>query len=163
MHKLTLIALAYLGNSISNTLMLLERIRPYFNAGTFVIRPERGILTQWWQVFQSCYRKSNFLSFYEIDSRYAIFMHPAIFTGVLLSMLEPEEMQGLNPSINYPLHLHQDIPPKLRANHINDLVTVRYENIFNEPEWQQKFPILEQLVGWIEIQLKKHHTSGDAT
>jgi len=59
--------------------------------------------------------------------------------------------------------LHQDIPQNLRANHINDLVTVRYENIFNEPGWQKKLPILEQLVGWIEAQLKKHHTSGDAT
>ena len=130
-----------------------ERIRPYFNAGTFVVRPERGILSQWWRVFQSCYRHTDFLSFYEKDRRYAIFMHQAVFTGVLLSMLEPKEMQELSPGINYPLHLHQDIPPNLRANHISDLVTVRYENIFNELEWQKEFPILEQLVGWIETQV----------
>ena len=130
-----------------------EKIRPYFNAGTFVVRPERGILSQWWRVFQSCYRHTDFLSFYEKDRRYAIFMHQAVFTGVLLSMLEPKEMQELSPGINYPLHLHQDIPPNLRANHISDLVTVRYENIFNELEWQKEFPILEQLVGWIETQV----------
>lgn len=140
-----------------------EKIRPYFNAGTFVVRPGRGVLAQWWQVFQSCYRNPDFLFFYEKDSRYAIFMHQAVFTGVLLSMLESKEMQELSPSINYPLHLHQDIPQNLHANSINDLVTVRYENIFNEPGWQKKFPNLEQLVGWIETQLKKHHTSGDAT
>jgi hypothetical protein len=90
-------------------------------------------------------------------------MHQAVFTGVLLSMLMPKEMQELSAGINYPLHLHQDVPPNLRVNHINDLVTVRYENIFTEPGWQKKLPILKQLVSWIEIQLKKHHISGDVT
>jgi len=138
-----------------------EKICPYFNAGTFVVRPEKGILTRWWQVFQSSYRVSDFLFLYEKDSRYAIFMHQAVFTGVLLSMLEPTEMQELSPSINYPLHLHQDIPLNLRANHISDLVTVRYEKIFYEPGWQKKLPISDQLVGWIETQLKIKPAIGD--
>jgi len=80
-------------------------------------------------------------------------MHQAVFTGVLLSMLEPNEMQELSPGINYPLHLHQNIPPNLRAKHFNDLVTVRYENIFNELEWQKKLPILDQLIGWVETRV----------
>ena len=135
-----------------------EKIRPYFNAGIFVVRPENGLLTRWWQVFQSCYQLPNFLPFYEKNSLYAIFMHQAVFTGVLLNMLDPAEMQELRPNINYPLHLHQDIPLDLRANHIDDLVTVRYEKIFNEPGWQKELPISDQLAGWI----KNHqHMAGD--
>ena len=137
-----------------------EKIRPYFNAGAFVVRPERGILSHWWQVFQSSYRKSDFLPFYEKDSRYAIFMHQAIFTGVLLRMLEQNEMQELSASINYPLHLHKSIPPDLRAEDIENLVTVRYENIFDELGWHEKFSISAELVEWIEAQLYDHRTAG---
>jgi hypothetical protein len=139
-----------------------ESIQPYFNAGAFVVRPERGLLAGWWDAFQSSYRAPAFQSFYEGDRRYAIFMHQAVFTGTILSALEQNEMQELSSAINYPLHLHEEIPPNLRAKRVDDLVTVRYEDLFDEPGWETKLPFSEELVGWIEAQLARCRTIEDS-
>lgn len=128
-----------------------EKIRPYFNAGMFIVRSERGLLAQWWDVFSKWYRQTQFQAYYQQDQRYAIFLHQAIFTGVLLHNLSPEEMYELSPKINYPLHLHSDIPANQRPVSINELVTVRYENIFDEPGWEQ-LPIMEPLKSWLKTQ-----------
>lgn len=131
-----------------------EKIRPYFNAGTFVVRPERGLLTQWRDTFLRSYRQPEFAAFYEQNQLYTIFMHQAIWTGVLLHALFLDEMQLLSPKINYPLHLHEDIPEALRVKSIHDLTTLRYENIFDTPKWRENFPILEPLQTWLESQLE---------
>jgi len=128
-----------------------EKIRPYFNAGIFVLRPERGLLTQWRDEFLKWYRQPRFQAFYEKNQLYIIFIHQAIFTGVLLAALKPEEMQLLSPKINYPLHLNQDIPAEQRPATIDELVTARYESIFDEPDWRQ-LPIMEPLKSWLESQ-----------
>ena len=130
-----------------------EQIRPYFNAGMFILRPERGLLAQWKDVFLKWYRQPEFRTYYEKDQLYAIFIHQAIFTGVLLHNLKPDEMQELSPRINYPLHLHKDIPVKQRPITINELITTRYEGIFDEPGWQQ-LPIIEPLKSWLEAELQ---------
>ena len=82
---------------------------------------------------------------------YVIFIHQAVLTAVFLRELLPQQMQLLSPKINYPLHLHQDIPAEQRPTTIDELVTVRYESIFNEPGWQQ-LPITEPLKSWLESQ-----------
>ncbi|MCJ7694666.1 MAG: hypothetical protein MUO40_04490 [Anaerolineaceae bacterium] len=130
-----------------------EKIRPYFNAGTFVIRPEKKLLSQWQQVFQKCFRLPKFQEFYEKDDRYATFMHQAIFSGILLNALNQAELLELNHKINYPLHLHQSIPLNLRPKTINELITVRHENIIGNPVWRKGLPILEPLLSWLNSQL----------
>ena len=130
-----------------------EQIHPYFNAGMFVTRPERGLLTQWRDLFLKWYRQPEFRIYYEKDQLYAIFIHQAIFTGVLLHNLKPGEIHELSPKINYPLHLHEDIPVDQRPAKINELITVRYEDIFDQPGWQQ-LPIMEPLKSWLEGELQ---------
>lgn len=132
-----------------------ERIHPYFNAGQFVVRPDRGILSLWWDTFQACYRDALYRPYYEKDPLYAIFMHQAIFTGIILGALDQEELQLLSPSINYPLHLHREIPASRQARRIDDLVTVRYENVLFEPGWQEKYPFSGELAGWITTRLNQ--------
>ncbi len=128
-----------------------ERIRPYFNAGIYITRPETGLLTQWWEIFLKWYRQPQFGAFYEKDQLYTIFFHQAIFSGVLLQNLKPAEMLELSPRINYPLHLHDHIPVGLRPATIDELVTVRYENIFDEPDWMQ-LPITKTFKNWLLTQ-----------
>jgi hypothetical protein len=125
-----------------------EQIRPYFNAGVYIIRPENGLLSQWLEIFLKWYREPQFKAFYQQDQRYTIFMHQAIFTGVLLHHLKPEQVLELSPRINYPLHLHDDIPLNQRPAAIDELVTVRYEDIFDQPDWVARFSISQPLKNW---------------
>lgn len=128
-----------------------ERVRPYFNAGMFIIRPEKGLLAQWQNVFLKWYRQPAFQVYYEKEPLYVIFIHQAIFTGVLLHNLKPGEMYELSDKVNYPLHLHKDIPGDQRPATMNALITVRYEDIFDKPGWQQ-LPITEPLKSWLASQ-----------
>ncbi|MFX0016189.1 MAG: hypothetical protein ACFE98_16485 [Candidatus Hermodarchaeota archaeon] len=125
-------------------------LRPYFNAGFLVVRPEAGILQTWWNCFKELYRDPCFEIFYQKDKSYMIFMHQAILAGVILSKMEQKEIQELPFSYNYPLHLYNESPHQYRPHNINDLVTARYEEI----KWLEKVPIHEQLKKWILCQIK---------
>ncbi len=120
-------------------------LRPYFNAGFLIVRPEKGILQSWWKCFQESYSDSEFNKFYQKDERYSIFMHQAILAGIILSMLEKEELQELPFGYNYPVHLYHESPEEYRPSKINDLITARYEEV----EWLNKVPISEPLKSWL--------------
>lgn len=129
-----------------------EEINPYFNAGTYIVRSERGLLSAWRDTFLRLYQQPEFQVFYDLNRLYAIFIHQAIFTGVLLQELSLNEIQELSPKINYPLHLHSEIPEEIQSQNIHKLTTVRYENIFANREWQNSLPISEQLLNWLMVQ-----------
>jgi hypothetical protein len=138
-----------------------ERIRPYFNAGSYALRPERGILEGWWKNFQACYQAPEFKSFYDRNSLYAVFMHQAILTGTIQSLIGEDSLQTLSSSYNYPLHLHGDVPEDLRPKLIDEMVTLRYENLFDQPDWQDALPFSKELAGWIISRLDNFRTLGD--
>ena len=70
----------------------------------------------------------------------------------MLNSLEQHEMQELSPRINYPLHLHSEIPKTLQPTRINELITVRYEDVFKS-NWEIDLPIYEPILNWVKSQL----------
>lgn len=133
-----------------------ERIKPYFNAGTFVTNPTNGLLKLWRDIFLDLYQKMELKAWYQTNELYAIFIHQAIFTGVILQALSLEEIHELSPWINYPLHLHHEIPSEIRAASLRELTTLRYENIFDTPDWRSDLPILVPLTTWLDHQPLVH-------
>ena len=125
-------------------------LRPYFNAGFLIVRPEKGLLQSWWECFKESYCDPSFEQFYQKDERYSIFMHQAILAGVILSTMKRKELQELPFSYNYPLHLYHESPKECRPQNINELITARYEEV----EWLDKVPIQEPLRNWITEQIK---------
>jgi hypothetical protein len=101
-------------------------VRPYFNAGCQVTRPQNGLFAGWCELFWSLYRHPDFTPFHA-DPLYKIFMHQAVLAGAVLSSFSPAQLYELPESYNYPLHLHSDYPPGFRPAKLNDLVTCRYE------------------------------------
>lgn len=138
-----------------------EEIRPYFNAGCYAVRPEKGILRKWEEVFLSSYQEPALTAHYAQNGLYAVFAHQALLSGVLLANLKESELQALSPAVNYPLHLHHEIPPALRAGRIDDLVTVRYENLLDKADWQMGFSLSQELVSWIETQRTAYFRAGE--
>ncbi|MFX1251042.1 MAG: flavin reductase family protein [Promethearchaeota archaeon] len=124
-------------------------IRPYFNAGCLSVRPEKGILQSWWDVFKDLYRDPCFEEYYKKSNLFSIFIHQAVLAGVVLSRMEKQELQELPFSYNYPLHLYFESPKEYQPRNLNDLVTVRYEN----PQWLEKVPLQEPLRSWLISQL----------
>ena len=120
-------------------------LRPYFNAGFLIVRPEKGLLKAWWDRFKELYRDLGFEEHYEKNELYTIFIHQAVLAGVILSAMDRQELQELPFSYNYPLHLYAESPREYRPQNINDLITARYENL----ETLEKVPIQEPLKNWL--------------
>jgi hypothetical protein len=129
-------------------------LRPYFNAGLFVGRPERGLLTGWRDRFEQLYRHPDFVPFYEKDVRYKIFMHQAVLTGVVLNMCQREETKELPEAVNYPLHLHDQYPIEHRPKVLNDLITCRYESINDLLNLPERIPVKEPLKSWLKEKIE---------
>jgi hypothetical protein len=129
------------------------QMRPYFNAGILLVRSERGLFRKWCDVFLNLYQHPVFRNFYEQDQRYGIFMHQAVLAGVVLSHLELEEMLELPETYNYPIHLYEQDSTGCRPALIDEVVTFRHEDFYEDDDWQQKIPASNSLKQWLAEQL----------
>jgi hypothetical protein len=129
------------------------RIRPYFNAGFAVVRPKNGLLQRWRDNFKNIYQKRCFRKIYKKQPVYETFMHQAVLTGTVLAMLEQKEIKELSELITYPLHMHSDYPVNRKVKFMNDLISCRYDMLFNNSEWQNSIPVKEPLKSWLDGQL----------
>jgi hypothetical protein len=127
-------------------------IRPYFNAGMLVIRPERGVLRRWADTFSNLYRLPIFPPFFRQNKLYQIFFHQAVLAGVILASVEQEALQSLSHLVNYPLHLHAAYPAERRPATMNELVTCRYDTAFQNSEWRKTITVNEPLESWLANQ-----------
>jgi hypothetical protein len=129
------------------------RIRPYFNAGLIVSRPEKGLFQAWRDTFFRAYRERAFQEYYEKDERYRIFVHQAILSGVILSALKTSEITELPSTYNYPLHLYTQDATDQRPSCLEELVTFRHEGFYENPKWIEDMPAKEPLKQWIAKRL----------
>ena len=124
-------------------------IRPYLNSGILVTRPEKRILQAWRDIFLKVYNIEPLQTFYERDDRYRIFVHQALLSGVILSLLTREDMKELPRTYNYPLHLHDEDVTRERPSSLEELVTFRHEVFYQDPNWIEKMPAKSRLKKWI--------------
>jgi hypothetical protein len=125
-----------------------ERIRAYFNAGSYVVDPSRRLLRTWREALDAA--AAALSPHLEEDPLRRVFLHQAIFTGVALALTDPMETMDLGTGVNYPIHLHGEVPPHLRPPSIESLVTVRYEDVLDDPEWRERAPWGNRLTAWLE-------------
>ena len=124
-------------------------IRPYFNAGCLVVRPEKFLFKAWRDTFLSVYQEPVFKRLYREDRRYAIFVHQAILSGIILSRLEQDETEELPVEYNYPMNLYHEDITENRPEFIEECVTVRHEGFYQDPEWKRNMPARNELKEWI--------------
>ena len=130
-----------------------EIIRPYFNAGFLIARPERGLLNAWRDKYLNVYGELPLKKLYRLDNRYRIFVHQAVLSGVIMAALETDEIQELPPMYNYPIHLHGEDVTAHRPSSLEELVTIRHEGFYEDNEWFEKMPAGEPLKRWFAERL----------
>ncbi|MFX1378723.1 MAG: flavin reductase family protein [Promethearchaeota archaeon] len=126
-----------------------NQLRPYFNAGCLIIRPEKGLFHLWWKFYKDLFNEQVFKEYYNKNYLYAIFIHQAILSGVILSTMEQSEIYELPFEYNYPLNLYNYCPVIYRAKNINKLITVRFEDLGD----LNKVPIQDPLKSWLINQM----------
>ncbi|TXT55673.1 MAG: hypothetical protein BAJATHORv1_30053 [Candidatus Thorarchaeota archaeon] len=128
-------------------------IRPYFNAGCLVTRPESGIFQKYLNNFQREYLRDDFKRFYQKNELYMIFIHQAILSGTIISTVQKDMMVELPSSYNYPVHLHNDDRTENRPRVLDDIVTFRHEGFHQESDWMDKMPASRGLKKWLSDSL----------
>jgi hypothetical protein len=99
------------------------------------------------------YDKFELRKYYEKDIRYQVFVHQAVFSGVILSRLAEEEIWELPSTYNYPVHLHSEDVTDHRPKGMEENVTLRHEGFYDDPEWREKMSAGEPLKQWIAEKL----------
>lgn len=130
-------------------------IRPYFNAGILITRPERQLFQNWRDTFFNAYSDDSFQEFYKDDNRYAIFIHQAILSAVILAMLKKEELLELPHNYNYPVHLFNEDKSDNRPISIDECITFRHEGFYKDVDWMNKIPAQETIKQWLNEHLLK--------
>lgn len=125
-----------------------EAIRPYFNAGLVVVHPADAVLRRWSKTFLALYHDARFKPFYTANSLYAVFMHQAVLTGVILSRTQPEARHAYDYLVHYPLHMHREHPQAV--SRLNDLITCRYDTLLETDNPQDIIHIDPPLTELIE-------------
>lgn len=125
-----------------------ETVRPYFNAGILAVRPEDGLCQAWLETFRHTYSHPDFTPFYE-QVKFAIFMHQAVLSGVILQKFTPSQLAELPENYNYPLHMHPDYPPAGQAAALEAITTARYESVGELPGFLKTVPVSDSLQKWL--------------
>ena len=129
-------------------------IRPYFNAGIMVVRPDKHLFKAWHDKFFDVYRAPALAELYGKDERYVIFIHQALLSGIILAMFARDEIQELPHTYNYPLHLFEEDVTEHRPSNLDELVMVRHEDFSRIPEWMDKIPGGEYFKQWIAERIR---------
>ncbi|HEQ98168.1 MAG TPA: hypothetical protein ENO22_02360 [candidate division Zixibacteria bacterium] len=130
-------------------------IRPYFNAGILVVRPEREILRSWAEYYPLLYRDEYFQSLAENDDRIKIFLHQTALVGAALNNLKKDQMIELSEGVNYPVFFKEMFGAEHEYDDLNGVVTLRYDHYFRNPapDWQEKLRGPEEIISWLADKL----------
>lgn len=130
-----------------------EPIKPYFNAGSLIIRPESRLFTSWRNSFLEFYQDSTLQRLYKQDERYAVFIHQAVLTGVILSSISREKMVELPAGYNYPIHLYSEDTTSSKPKDLEDCMTLRHETFHKDLDWKANLPLSDSFKDWIAQKL----------
>ena len=128
-------------------------IRPYFNAGLLVVRPEKKIFKNWALNFIKLYNDPEIKLECKNNFKKRIFLHQVALAGTVLNLLDKVEMIQFNKSINYPLFFKRMFGAKENFNNISNAVTIRYDIYFRnpEPDWSKKLKGSKAKIKWLKL------------
>jgi len=131
------------------------RIRPYYNAGLLVVRPERRLLRTWYKELARLIRIPELKPLYARLSRGEFFFHQAVLASVIVSHVPATQIEDFPVSYNYQLPLHTRYPEESRPGSLNDIVTLRYDSLGNilGGAWNRSLHASDPLRSWLAERL----------
>jgi hypothetical protein len=132
-----------------------DTIRPYFNAGLLVVRPDTEILGKWAEYYEKLYSDTLLRKMCEMDVRKRIFLHQTALTGAILNHLSRDEIIEFSNRFNYPVFFREQFGAKKDFHDITNVITFRHESYFKnpDPDWEKKLIGPPEKIDWIKEHL----------
>jgi len=129
-------------------------VRFYFNAGSFVVRPEEWLLQAWATAFQKLIGDSAVAELCANGPR-NVFLHQAALAGVALTRLRPSQTVELPDAYSYPLFFERFHGGLLTFDSLENVVTMRYEfRVEDLPVgWEAQVNGPTEVIAWISERL----------
>ena len=109
-----------------------------------------GLLKTWAETFDRLVHHPDFEALYLKNKLYAVFMHQAILSALVVKSLDWELARLLPPEYSYPLHFHQEIPKERRPGSLNSLVCPVYEGGYRYPDSLSGIDVEDPLKIWLQ-------------
>lgn len=122
-----------------------RNIRAYFNSAALSVNPSKGLFHRWLECFDAMVCDQAFQLAYCQDKLHQIFLHQAILSTLLVTLIKSRRIRILPPDYGYPYNLHQFVPSERQAELLNDLVCVIYEERPMDPNRIDDIKINEPL------------------
>lgn len=132
-----------------------QHIRAYFNSHVLAVNPSKGVFRRWFESFKSLVCDQEFQSSSCRDERHQIFLHQAVLSALIVTLLDPERIRTLPPEYSYPYNLHQRVPLDRQALALNDLVCIAYEDRSLDPNVVNDVDIDEPLRSWLSARVNQ--------
>jgi hypothetical protein len=132
-----------------------QHIRAYFNSHVLSVDPSKGLFRRWLKGFESLVSDREFQSSSCRDERHQVFLHQAVLSALVVTLLAPKRIRILPPDYSYPYNLHQRVPADRQAQALNDLVCVAYEDRSLDPNVVDDIDIGEPLRSWLSTHVNQ--------
>ncbi len=134
-----------------------DTIRPYFQAGCVVARPEKGIMKKWAEMLIRLAGDPVIRKLSEQEPRKRLFTFQVALTGAILNVVERDKMLEFSHRINYPIFFKEMFGAKKDFHDISGAVTVRYEHFFQNPppDWETILKGPADRIAWIKARFNR--------
>jgi hypothetical protein len=131
-----------------------KTLRFYFNAGSFVVRPEAGLLRAWAHAFTALAGDQTVADLCR-EGKPNVFLHQAALAGITVKLLARDDTIQLPNSYSYPLFFERFFGGDTEFDSLEGVVTMRYEfRIEDLPAgWQTQIEAPDGVIPWIEDHL----------
>lgn len=126
----------------------LQEIYPYFNVGLLILRPELKMCRKWRNNFAAIFQAEKYQPYFN-EKIYRVFVHQAVFTATALTYLAEFDLLCLSDRVNYSLYFHDKYCKEQKKASDNQLINLRHEWFWDNPDWQKILPADEPLKSWI--------------
>jgi len=127
-----------------------KRLRAYFNSAAFSINPAKGLLNQWLKYFQELVNDREYQESTCQDDWHKVFLHQAVLSTLIAGVQTAGGVRILPPDYIYPYNLHTSVQVERRAEVLNDLTSIYYEDRILDPDQMTDVIIQEPLRSWLK-------------
>ena len=126
------------------------KIQPYYNCEVYSINPKLGICSEWAKILTKLLKDENYQKSSCTTFLRKLFLHQAVFSGVITSKVKQEKIKSLPITSGYPFNQHERLSAQKQIASLNELSVVIFDNAWIRiPTWMNKIQINEPLKQWL--------------
>jgi len=126
------------------------QIQPYYNCEIYSVDPALGLCREWEAQLSELLRDESYQQNTCTTPRRRLFLHQAVFSGIIASRIKANRIKELPLTCSYPFNQHDQLSEEMKVSTLNQLSAVIFDYAWIKiPTWMDKIRIDEPLRSWL--------------